>query len=114
MAFIDSFVAAVPTANRDTYLEHATQMAEFFKSKGALSVTECWGVDVPPGEKTSYQTAVQCQPDETVVTGWVRWPSKAVRDQAMAEMMSGEIDFSNMPFDGSRLIFGGFEVILDM
>ena len=113
MTFIDSFVAAVPTANRDIYIEHSSQMAQSFKSKGALSVTECWGVDVPPGEKTSYQMAVQSQSDETIVTGWVRWPSKEVRDEAMAEMMSGEHDFSDMPFDGSRLIFGGFEVIVD-
>ncbi len=113
MAFVDSFVAAVPTANRDQYIEHSLQMAQWFKSKGALSVTECWGADVPPGEKTSYPMAVQCQPDETVVTGWVRWPSREVRDEAMAEMMSMESDFSDMPFDGTRLIFGGFEVIVD-
>ena len=114
MAFVDCFVAAVPTANRDQYIEHSSQMAQFFKSRGALSVIDCWGVDVPPGEKTSYYTAVECQPDEGIVTGWVRWPSKEVRDTAMAEMMSGGHDFSNMPFDGSRLIFGGFEVVVDV
>lgn len=87
------------------------------KMHGALSVIECWGDDVPDGEITSFPMAVKCKPDETVVFSWISWSSKEVRDQAMQKVMEDErmSDENNpMPFDGKRLIYGGFQMILEV
>ena len=113
MAFINGALIAVPTANKQKYLDMATEMAQFFKSKGALRCVECWGSDVPDGELTSMSMAVRKKDDETVVFAWIEWPDKQTADTAMAEMMSGGAPASPMPFDGNRMIFGGFEKILD-
>ena len=115
MTYVDGFVAAVPTANRETYRRHAELAAEVFKEHGALSVVECWGDDVPQGKLTSFPMAVKCQDDETVVFSWITWPSKAVRDAGMAKVMADprlEPETNPMPFDGKRLIYGGFEMIV--
>ena len=117
MAYIDVFVAAVPTAGKQTYLEHATRMDRLFKEAGALEVVESWGSDVPAGKVTSFPLAVQCAADETVATGWIKWTSKAARDAAWAELMKRpemQPGASPMPFDGKRMIFGGFDVILEL
>lgn len=113
MAFINGALIAVPTANKQKYLDMAAQMAQFFKSKGALRCVECWGSDVADGKLTSMPMAVQKKDDETVVFAWIEWPDKQTSDAAMAEMMSGGAPSSPMPFDGNRMIFGGFEKILD-
>lgn len=116
MRYIDAFVAAVPTANKQAYLEHARLASDVFKAHGAIKLVENWGDEVPDGELTSFPKAVLCKPDETVVFSWIVWPSKAVRDAGMEKAMRDErlSDESNpMPFDGSRLIYGGFETILD-
>ncbi len=116
MEYIDGLVAAVPTKNKAQYLEHAREAAVVFKEHGALRVVDCWGDDVPEGEVTSFPMAVKCQADETVVFSWIVWPSRAVRDAGMEAVMSDarmSEDNNPMPFDGSRLIFGGFEVIAD-
>ncbi len=116
MAYVDGFVIAVPTANRETFRTHAAGFAPIFKDFGALRVVECWGDDVPEGEVTSFPMAVKRGPDETVVFSWVEWPDKATRDRAMAEMMKDprfEPAANPMPFDGKRMIFGGFEPIVD-
>ena len=114
MEFIDGFVAAVPTANKEEYMQHARDAAVVFKDCGAIRVVECWGEDVPEGEETSFPLAVQCKEDETVVFSWVTWPSKEARDIGMAKMMDYErMQEESMPFDGSRLIYGGFQVMLD-
>lgn len=76
MAYVDGFVAAVPTANREIYREHAETAARVFKEHGALQVVECWGDDVPEGKLTSFPMAVQRKDDETVVYSWVTWPSR--------------------------------------
>lgn len=117
MTYVDGFVAAVPTANREKYQHHAEIAAQVFKEHGALSVVECWGDDVPEGKLTSFPMAVQCQPEETVVFSWILWPSKAVRDAAHDKVMSDPRlapETNPMPFDGKRLIFGGFEMILEV
>jgi uncharacterized protein YbaA (DUF1428 family) len=117
MAYIDSFVAAVPTANKETYLEHARLAAAVFKEHGALSVTECWGDDVPDGEVTSFPMAVRCGDDETVCLSWITWPSRGVRDAGMAKVMEDprmSPEANPMPFDGKRAIFGGFEVVMQV
>ena len=113
MNYVDGFVCAVATANRDAYLAHASKMAPLFKEFGALSVVETWGDDVPEGKLTSFTMAVQRKDDETVVLSWITWPSRAVRDAAWAKLMSDErLQSSDMPFDGKRMIFGGFQMIL--
>ncbi len=116
MNYIDGFVAAVPTANREAYRKHAQAAAPVFKEHGALKVVECWGDDVPDGKVTSFPMAVQKKPDETVVFSWIVWPSKAVRDAGMAKVMADprlKPDVNPMPFDGKRLIYGGFEVLVE-
>lgn len=113
MNYVDGFVAAVPTENKAKYIEHAKETADLFKEYGALGLVETWGDDVPEGKTTSFNMAVKCEENETVVFSWVTWPSKEVRDQAWESMMQDErMNNFVMPFDGSRLIYGGFEVIL--
>ncbi len=114
MSYIDGFVAAVPTANREAYRKHAQAAAPVFKEHGALKVVECWGDDVPDGKVTSFPMAVQRKADETVVFSWVVWPSKSVRDAGMKKLMEDpRMRDMKMPFDGQRMIFGGFQPILD-
>lgn len=115
MNYVDGFVAAVPTANRDKYLRHAQIAAVVFKEHGALEVVECWGDDVPEGKVTSFPMAVQRRDDETVVFSWITWPSREVRDEGMKKAMADarlQPENNPMPFDGKRLIYGGFQVIV--
>jgi uncharacterized protein YbaA (DUF1428 family) len=113
MNYVDGFVVAVPTANREQYQRHAEAMAPVFKQYGALEVVECWGDDVPEGKLTSFPLAVQRKPDETVVFSWISWPSRAVRDEGWKRSMADPRmqTQANAPFDGKRLIYGGFHVI---
>ncbi|AQZ94009.1 DUF1428 domain-containing protein [Halopseudomonas phragmitis] len=116
MSYVDGFVLAVPTANKQRYIEHAREAGAVFKEYGALKMVECWGDDVPQGEITSFPMAVKCQPDETVVFSWLLWPNRAVRDAAMPKVMADprlHPDNNPMPFDGKRLIYGGFDVVVD-
>jgi uncharacterized protein YbaA (DUF1428 family) len=116
MTYVDGFVVAVPTDKRDTYTTHAESAAAVFKEHGALKVVECWGDDVPEGTLTSFPMAVKRKDDETVVFSWVVWPSRRVRDEGMKAVMADprlQPDTNPMPFDGKRLIYGGFEVIVD-
>ena len=115
MNYVDGFVIAVPTANKDKYLQLATKAAGLFKEYGALQVVETWGDDVPEGKVTSFPMAVQRKPDETVVFSWIVWPSRAVRDEGMKKVMEDprmDMKPEAMPFDGKRMIFGGFQIIL--
>ncbi len=117
MPYVDGFVAAVPAANRDAYRQHAEAAAVVFKENGALAVTECWGDDVPEGKLTSFPLAVQRKPDEAVVFSWITWPSRAVRDEAWKKVMTDprlQPENNPMPFDGKRLIYGGFEMIVSV
>lgn len=116
MSYVDGFVIAVPTAKKETYRKHAELAAGVFKENGALTVVECWGDDVPEGKLTSFPMAVQRKPDETVVFSWITWPSKKVRDQGMKKVMEDprlQPETNPMPFEGKRMIYGGFEVIVD-
>ena len=115
MNYIDGFVVAVPTANREAYLKQAELAATVFKEHGALRAVECWGDDVPAGKLTSFPLAVQCKADETVVFSWITWPSRNARDQGMKKVMDDpRMEDTTMPFDGKRMIYGGFETILDV
>ncbi len=116
MLYVDGFVVAVPTANKEIYRKHAADAAVVFKDHGALSLVECWGDDVPDGEVTSFPMAVKLRDDETVVFSWITWPSRAVRDVGMEKVMADpRLDMENnpMPFDGKRMIYGGFQMIVD-
>jgi len=115
MAYVDGFVAAVPTANREKYRKHAEQAAALFKEYGALKIVECWGDDVPDGQITSFPMAVKKKPDETVVFSWILWSSREKRNEGMKKMMADprmQPDVNPMPFDGKRLIYGGFQMIV--
>ena len=116
MTYIDGVIAAVPTANKEAYRIHSERAAAVFKRHGALSLTECWGDDVPEGKINSMRTAVLLKPDETVVLAWIIWPDKATRDAGMAKVMTDPDmtpEANPMPFDGQRLIHGGFELLLE-
>ncbi|EGS1997616.1 DUF1428 domain-containing protein [Vibrio vulnificus] len=116
MSFVDGFVAAVPTANKKEYLAYIEITAEIFKDYGALQVVEAWGNEVPDGEITSFPMAVKAETSETVVFSWVVWPSKEVRDSAWPKIVEDprmNPENNPMPFDGKRIIYGGFDVILD-
>lgn len=116
MKYVEGFVAAVPAANKDEYLKHAAIAAPLFKEFGATRVVECWGDDVPDGKVTDFRGAVKAKDGEIVVFSWIEYPSKAARDEAVKKMMSDprmkEMG-DTMPFDGKRMIYGGFEPILD-
>ena len=116
MRYIDGFVAAVPTANKAKYKEHAEHGLSVFRKHGALRCVECWGDDVSKGETTDFYGAVKAKDDETVVFSWIEWPDKAARDAGMEKVMEempAIMADNPMPFDGKRMIFGGFEVVLD-
>ena len=116
---------AVPTANKQKFIDHARQGDSVFIDLGATRVVECWGDDVRDGKITDFRKAVQAEADETVVFSWIEWPDKETRDAAFAKMT----DWMNnpekadprmdpkknpMPFDGKRMIFGGFAPIVEV
>ena len=114
MNYVDGFVVAVPTADKETYRAYCQKMAAVFREHGALNVVDCWGDEVPQGQLTSFPLAVKCAADETVVFGWVAWPSRETRDAAWPQVMADprmKLEANPMPFDGKRMIYGGFEVI---
>lgn len=115
MAYIDGFVVPVPLANKNAYLDMAQRALPLFKEFGATRVVECWGDDVPEGKVTDFRRAVQAKPEETVVFSWIEWPSKAVRDAGQKKMIEDErmTAIPGMPFDGQRMIYGGFAPVAD-
>ena len=119
MSYVDGFVAAVPRSNQERFVAHAKKADEVFLELGATRVLECWEEDVPDGKVTDFRRAVRANEDEAVVFSWVEWPDKATRNAAMGrmeELMKTDARMSPeenpMPFDGKRLIFGGFSPIL--
>jgi uncharacterized protein YbaA (DUF1428 family) len=117
VTYVDGFVLAVPAASKDTFRKQAAEAAPLFKEFGALRVVECWGDDVPEGKITDFRRAVRAEEGEVVVFSWIEYPSKDVRDAANARIMSDprmKAMGEQMPFDGKRMIFGGFMPIVDM
>jgi uncharacterized protein YbaA (DUF1428 family) len=113
-SYIDGFVAPVPLANKDAYLAMAQKAAAIFRENGALRVLEGWGDDISHGKVTDYYRSVLAEEGENVVFSWIEWPSKEARDSGWAKVMADErMKGSEMPFDGKRLFFGGFEPLLD-
>ena len=117
MSYVDGYVIAVPTANKQQFIDFAHQMDPVFLEYGATGVRECWGDDVPPGKQTDFQRAVQAKDGESIVFSWVEWPDKATRDAGMKKAMEDprmQPDAVKMPFDGARMIFGGFSPVLEL
>ncbi len=121
MAYIDGFVIAVPKANKQKFTDHANMADGMFIEMGATRILECWADDVPAGTTTDFRMAVKATDDEDVVFSWIEWPDKATRDAAMATMMSPDfkdprmdMEKNPMPFDGKRMIFGGFSPVVTM
>ena len=115
MPYIDGFVAAVPTGNRDAFVTHAKRAWPIFQELGAIAQWECWGDQVPPGEVTSFAMSVQARDDETVVFSWVAWPDQATRDAGWEKMMADPDmaeKMGEMPFDAKRMIYGGFTPVV--
>src|SRR5918995_971378 len=115
MTYVAGFVAAVPAANKEAYRKHAADAAPLFKEFGATRMVETWGDDVPDGKVTDFKGAVKAQPDEEVIFSWIEYPDKTTRDKANQSMMNDPAmsDMSDMPFDGKRMIFAGFDPIID-
>ena len=119
MRYVMGFVIAVPAKNKQRFIDHARFMDSYLvKELGCLRVVECWEVNVPDGEQTDFRRAVKAKKDEAVVFSWAEWPDKATSDAAMKRMMSEDfkdpsIDMEKnpMPFDGARMIYGGFEPV---
>ena len=117
MPYIDGFVMAVPTTSKDRFIQHASGADSVFVENGATRVLECWGDDVPVGKLTDFRRAVQATMDETVVFSWIEWPDKATRDAGMKRVMEDprmDPKANPMPFDGKRMIYGGFAPIVDL
>ncbi|PKP87833.1 MAG: DUF1428 domain-containing protein [Alphaproteobacteria bacterium HGW-Alphaproteobacteria-17] len=116
MTYVEGFVVAVPTANKEAYRKHAADAAPLFKEFGVARMVEAWGDDVPDGKVNDLKGAVQAKADETVVFSWFEYPDKATRDAANEKMMSDprmQSMGAEMPFDAKRMIIGGFDSIVD-
>jgi uncharacterized protein YbaA (DUF1428 family) len=116
MTYIEGFVAAVPKANKEAYLKHAADAASIFQEFGVRRHIEAWGDDVTEGKTTDFRKAVNAKDDEEVVFAWFEYPDKATRDAVNKRMQTdprmkemGE----TMPFDGKRMIYGGFDAIVE-
>lgn len=117
MSYVDGYVIPVPRAERAAYRKLAKLSAEVFRDHGATRVVECWGDEVPPGKLTGLDKAVKLKENEVVVFSWIEWPDKRTRNRgnkkAMADPRFETVDFKSMPFDGKRMIFGGFRVLVE-
>jgi uncharacterized protein YbaA (DUF1428 family) len=117
MSYVDGFVVAVPKQNIEAYKAMARKAGDVWKEHGALAFVECIGDDVPYGELTSFPRAVQAKEDEIVVFSWIVYESRERRDAINAKVMADprlKDSMSNMPFDGKRMIYGGFETFLKL
>ena len=115
MSYVDGYVVPVPSGKKDAYRDVATKAAAVFKEYGAKRVVECWGDDVPDGKVTDFKRAVQAESNEAVVFSWIEWPDKATRDKGMKRVMEDPRmqPSAEVPFDGKRMIFGGFAPLVD-
>ncbi|MFT4251465.1 MAG: DUF1428 family protein [Caulobacter sp.] len=116
MTYVDGFVVAVPKARIEDYKDLARLAGTVWMEYGALSYVEAIADDVPYGELTSFPRAVQLKDDEVTVFSWITYESRAKRDEVMAKIMTDERlkrPMESMPFDGKRMIFGGFEAVVE-
>lgn len=113
MPYIDGFVIPVPTDKKQDFIDHATLMDAVFLELGALRIVEGWGDDVPAGKVTDFAGAVAATSEETVAFSWIEWPDKATRDVAFEKLRDDpRMMATPVPFDGKRMIFGGFEPVV--
>jgi uncharacterized protein YbaA (DUF1428 family) len=115
MSYVDGFIVPVPVGKKDAYREMAATAAPIFQEHGALHVMECWGNDLPRGKTTDFYMATKAEEGENVVFSWIVWPSKEARDSGWAAVMQDERmkPPEDMPMDGKRMFWGGFEVLID-
>lgn len=116
MTYFEGFVTAVPTAKKDDYIRHATEGLAMMKEYGVTRMVENWSDDVQDGTLTDFRRAVQAKPDETVVFSWFEYPDRKTRDAVNQTMMGDprmQAMADTMPFDGKRIIYGGFESLID-
>lgn len=112
--YVDGFVTPVPKQNKEKYLAHLKEAKELLKDCGLVRMVECWQDDIKAGNKTDFFKAVEAKEDEAVLFSWFEWKSKEDRDRGVKMMMEDErMEKMQMPFDGSRMIFGGFNCIFD-
>jgi uncharacterized protein YbaA (DUF1428 family) len=117
MSYVDGFVLAVPKNRLEDYKAMAKRAGAVWMEHGALAYAECIGDDVPYGELTSFPRAVQAREDEVVIFSWVTYESRKDRDEILAKVMADprmQSDMQNMPFDGKRMIYGGFEAFMEL
>lgn len=125
MSYIDGFVIAVPIADKQKFIDHANMADSMFTDMGATRVVECWGDDISEGKTTDFRKAVKATDDESIVFSWIEWPDKATRDAGMEKLEAMMEDPDNadprmdpvknpMPFDGKRMIFGGFVPVVTL
>lgn len=117
MSYVDGFVMAVPTENKQAFIDYARRFDPVFLEYGATRVVECWGDDVPHGKQTDFHRAVAAEDGETICFSWVEWPDKATRDAGMKKMMEDprmDPKAHPMPFDGMRMIYGAFLPVVDL
>lgn len=111
--YVQGFLLAVPAENKAAYVKMAEETGEFFKSIGATEIVETWEDNVPDGKHTDFRRAVKAEPGEKIIFSWIIWPDKATCEAAHAKMEEMP-EPSEMPFDGKRMIFGGFEPVYTM
>jgi uncharacterized protein YbaA (DUF1428 family) len=117
MAYVDGFLAAVPKSKLDTYKQLSRQCEPIWREFGAINYVECAGDDTPYGELTSFPRAVQAKDDEIVIFSWITYHDRATRDAANKKIMADERlkkMMENAPFDGKRMVFGGFQPFLGL
>ncbi len=116
MSYVEGFVVPVPEGQKEAYRKMAQQAAGIFRQHGALHVVEAWGTDVPKGKVTDFYGAVKTEKDENVVFSWITWPSREARDEGQKRAMEDmrmAFPEDNVPFNPQRMIWGGFEVIVE-
>ena len=121
MSYVEGFVIPVPKAKKKAFEEHAREFDELLIEYGALRVVECWGVDVPHGKQTDFYRSVAATDAEVVCFSWIEWPDQDTRETQMAKVLERiendprfDMTQNPIPFDGARMIFGGFQPIVDL
>src|SRR5437588_12952874 len=119
MAYVDGFVVPVPKKNRKAYVRMARKAGKIWREHGALDYCECAADDVKPGKRTSFPQSVKLKSGEMVVFAYIVYKSRAHRDRVMAKVMKDKrlakmMDPKTMPFDGKRMFWGGFKVMVDL
>lgn len=115
MSYIQGFIIPVPDEKKKAYREIAEKAVPMFEEYGAIRIVETWGTDLREGKITDFYSAVKAKDNENIVFSWIVWPDKATCDAAAKKMESDERMKmpDDMPFDASRMIYGGFEILLD-